>query len=455
MLNKFLMFLSITFLFLSPSYAKLYEFLPEVKQSFLTEEKIYIPKNTEIKTSKKIEFMYKASLNSFRKSLKKFGSYKDGKKFKIIISSLTDKKTVYDKKNLKPEGYLIEIKDSEIYITGNDYLGCLHGLTTLEALIQKNRGELRKGYIFDFPDHKVRAIHIVLRNIKPKFIYHLIKKSRFGHYNTVIFQIADGVKFKSMEGLYKKNAMTKEEFKSLVKFSRENGLEVVPEVKLLTHQKKLLKNKYPELMYNKFTYNPDNPKTYQVVLPIADEIIKTVNPKAFHIGHDEVAGHREKSKKKLRKGEKMLPPALFLKDVLILHRYLKERNIETWMWGDMLISPEEFPTMFKKHLHGVKGYSKIRKKIPKDIVICDWHYFDKQKEFPSSLEFAKEGHKVLGSTWKKEITIKNFSNYIYSMPFNGMGMIATIWFHLQKKEWDVVDRIIKISSENYWNGRKN
>lgn len=37
---------------------------------------------------------------------------------------------------------------------------------------------------------------------------------------------------------------------------------------------------------------------------------------------------------------------------------------------------------------------------------CDWHYWDNRSEFPTVMEFAKNGHKVLGATWKDEKTIK-------------------------------------------------
>lgn len=123
------------------------------------------------------------------------------------------------------------------------------------------------------------------------------------------------------------------------------------------------------------------------------------------------------------------------------------------MWGDMLIAPEEFPGMLDKHLHGTHSYSSLRNKIPKDIVICDWHYFDEQPDFPSASTFAKAGHRVLGAAWKKEKTIKNFSRYISTMSANNEGMIATTWFHVQRREWDIVSDIIKNSGEAFWNAK--
>lgn len=118
----------------------------------------------------------------------------------------------------------------------------------------------------------------------------------------------------------------------------------------------------------------------------------------------------------------------------------------------MLISPEEFPSMLYKHLNGTRVYSAIRKQLPKDIVICDWHYFDGQSEFPSAKTFAGEGHTVFGSTWSAEHTTRNFSRYIAAMPNGGDGMIATTWYS-QPKDRDIVQKIIKTSSEAFWNVR--
>ncbi|UJS18248.1 MAG: beta-N-acetylhexosaminidase [Candidatus Jettenia sp.] len=351
------------------------------------------------------------------------------------------------------EGYTIEIFSNKIVITGKDYLGALHGLTSFEALMRNNEGKMREGKIADWPDLKTRALHIVLRYQKPSEIKRQIQLARFGHYNTLIIQMKDDVRFNTMEEIAGIDAWTKEEFLDVVQFARENGLDVIPEIKLLTHQQAQLKNIYPQVMYNKVTYHPKR-ETYSIVLPMIDEVIDSINPRAFHIGHDEVAGLSLKSKKKwLRDGEESLPRDLFLADVKYLHKYLKDRGIETWMWGDMLIAPKEFPGMFAGHLHGIKGYSSLRNKIPKGIVICDWHYFDEQFDFPSTLSFAKAGHKVLGATWKKERTTKNFSRYVAKIPKNVKGMIATTWFSALKKDIDALNKIIQTSANIFWNAK--
>jgi hypothetical protein len=57
----------------------------------------------------------------------------------------------------------------------------------------------------------------------------------------------------------------------------------------------------------------------------------------------------------------------------------------------MLLSPAEFPGMLARHLHGADGYVSIRANIPRDIVIVDWHYADKQADFRRRRPFSRRG----------------------------------------------------------------
>lgn len=246
------------------------------------------------------------------------------------------------------------------------------------------------------------------------------------------------------------DAWSKEALRDWVAYVYARGMEVIPEVRLLTHQNRFFQDRHPELMFNKSTYDPRKEETYVRVFALLDEIIETVHPLAIHIGHDEVAGHNAKSTKRwLRPGEKVLPADLFLQDVLRIHAYLKQRGIETWMWGDMLQSPDEFPTMSAQQLRGkLPGYGKaLRDKLPKDIVICNGSYWGDQLDFPSLSVIQKEGFRVIGVTFKKEKTIRNFSRY--AAAHGGYGMLATTWSHVRKKEWDVVERIIRVSGEAF------
>jgi hypothetical protein len=268
--------------------------------------------------------------------------------------------------------------------------------------------------------------------------------------NTVVVQLANGVSLPGAPWTPAPGAWSAQEFKGWVDYARSKGMTVIPEVKFLSQQKKFFENNRPAVMFNKATYDPRNPEVKKIVFRFIDELIALINPKAIHIGHDEVAGHNQQSKAKfLKPGERSLPADLFLADVVNIHNYLKLNGIETWMWADMLITPAEFPGMREKPLHGtIPGYGKaLRKKLPRDIVLCDWHYADKQPDFPSLARMKQEGFRVLGATWKKPKTITNFSRY--AARHGAEGMIATTWFHVSRKEWGVVNKIIRNSGAAY------
>ena len=309
----------------------------------------------------------------------------------------------------------------------------------------KNQGTVRVSFQNQNP---VRAFHFVLKPMEKKHALQMVDMAHAAGFNTIIVQLTWGLRLDNAPWKASSGAWSRDEFLEWVTYVRDKGMVVIPEVKLLTHQIKLFQNNYLDLMFNTDTYDPRKEEVYVKVFQLLNEIITLIHPKAIHIGHDEVAGHSEQSAKVwLREGEMILPANLFLEDVIRIHAFLKNRGVETWMWGDMLIRPDEFLEMRESYLHGsTSGYGKtLRDKLPRDIVICDWHYADKQSEFPSISTMKKEGFRVLGATWRNETTIHNFSRYAAS--HGASGMIATTWFYVPKREWDVVERIIKISGE--------
>lgn len=302
--------------------------------------------------------------------------------------------------------------------------------------------------------HRVRALHVVVNNVLPTDMRRLIDQARLNQFNVLILGLFNGVRLKTApppkEGIV---SWSRDELRDVVRYARENGLDVIPEIKLLSHQEHFLARAKPNLLFNATTYDPRKPEVYEIVFSVINEVIELVQPKAIHIGHDEVAGFSAYTRRKWLGSGEMLPAELFLEDVQRINAYLKKRGVETWMWGDMLISPKEFPGIRPNPMHGTtRGYGKeLREKLPKDIVICDWHYEQEEPDFPSLATFKAEGFRVLGATFERSETIKNFSRYAYT--HGAEGMIATIWFHVQRKEWDIVDDIIKTSGEAFWNAK--
>lgn len=350
------------------------------------------------------------------------------------------------------ESYFISFKKGSISIIGHDTLGILDGLVTLRNYLIKTNGKVRKGFILDWPDFKIRAFHFVARFISQKTAIHILQEARAHQFNTLVVQLSDGVKVDTSLIPTRKNAWSKSFLQNLSQITKEFGMKFIPEIKLLSHQNKFYKKSYPSLMYNSETYNPTKPKSRHVVEAYLNKLIKLIHPTIIHIGHDEIWGIARNSK--LPASYRSLPAKLFKKSILFLYNFLHEKGIKVWMWGDMFLDQKDFPEMNQGPLNANTKYAKVLKKIPKDIVICDWHYSDKGPNFPSSKYFASNGFDVIGTTWKKEITIKNFSQYVYKMDDHGLGMMATTWWPLQAGSWRVINKILNISGEHFWNAEQ-
>jgi len=350
--------------------------------------------------------------------------------------------------------FRLEVDDEKkiARLTAHDTAGVLNGTNTLVRLLSDTKNRLPSGSMVDWPDHSLRGLHIPLPDLKPAMVRRVIDLASLHNYNLLILQVADAVKLQSAATPPRHNALTSKQFSELANYARESGLRVVPEVKLLTHQEKFFGDSRPELMFNRVTYDPRKPEVYELVFEHLDEVLALTGSTAVHIGHDEVKGfyprHREKW---LNPGDETLPADLYVQDVRKLHEYLQGKGIEVWMWGDMLLPKDEFPSMHQRDLHGEDDYQGIRASIPRDITIFDWHYDDRQAEFPSVDAFRKDGFTVVGSTWSNPATVQNFSRYMADLRPPEPGMLATVWFHLRRREWDKAEAIITQSAAAYWN----
>ncbi|NVK20920.1 MAG: family 20 glycosylhydrolase [Kangiellaceae bacterium] len=304
-------------------------------------------------------------------------------------------------------------------------------------------------------NNNLLGFHFVFRNIVLEDAMKISSMAKQNGYTHIVTLVTDGVELNNAPWKLSKKYVNRSEFKEWISYTKSLGLEIIPELKLLTHQEKFLQDYHPQFLYNDVTYNPNSEVYSEIVFPLINELIELLEPKALHIGHDEAAGHSKYSKNKwLGDDQKIIPADLFVQDVIRLHDYLKSKNIKTWIWGDMLISQKEFPKMLKKHLHGnLFGYGKpLRDQLPRDLVVCDWHYWDEQIDFPTVKTLKSEGFNVIGTTWESEDTTNNFTDY--ALKNGALGMISSSWFYIQNGDWDTVEKIMKESSAIYYEKRK-
>ena len=127
----------------------------------------------------------------------------------------------------------------------------------------------------------------------------------------------------------------------------------------------------------------------------ANEIIDAFQPKAFHVGMDEVfLLHSDHA----RSTKKLDPADVFAKVVNDVYGHIvAKRGLTMLMWADRLIDGNQF-NMGEWEASKV-GTAPAIDKIPKDIILCPWHY-EMREKYESVPMFMSKGFRVLPASWK-------------------------------------------------------
>lgn len=261
--------------------------------------------------------------------------------------------------------------------------------------------------------------------------------------NTLFLEVDYHFDFKSHPELKSSDGfITKEGAKKFKKLCDQFNIRLIPQFQSLGHQSWAEKTYelltvYPELdltpgafQNNKDIYcrewDPYNPKVNKIIFALIDEIIEAFDADGLHIGMDEVflitSPHAKSTKDKN-------PATVFAKVVNDFHDYFsKQKNVELFIWGDRLIDGT-------KHKYGawessLNGTAPAIDLIPKDIVICDWHY-EPRASYTSIPLFIEKGFRVLPSSWRKKDGIDKFINYTYQIDNKKMlGHLFTTWGYI-------------------------
>ncbi len=230
--------------------------------------------------------------------------------------------------------------------------------------------------------------------------------------NVIVFEVDYHFDFKSHPELRQgSNPITKEGARKFAETCRRSGIRLIPEFQCLGHQSwksetfplltvypqfDLTPGAFPE---NKDIYcrewDPLNREVNRIVFELIDEIIAAFEADALHVGMDEVfllgSEHSPTTRGKN-------PAELFARAVNDIYDHLvKKRHVEMLMWGDRLIDGEKYD--FGEWESSTNGTAAAIDLIPKDIIICPWHY-EIRDTYPSIPLFLEKGFRVLPSGWK-------------------------------------------------------
>ena len=339
------------------------------------------------------------------------------------------------------EGYLLQVTPAYVFVAGADRRGTFYGVQTLRQLLRPSRARsLPETTIRDWPDHPVRAVHVLLDRASDPFHIELIDRILAPHkFNTLLVQ-AEHVQWDGGRALWApdERGATKAQVRRLLETAREHHIQVIPLIATLGHSEWVFAGLRDPALCQQIAYvprrlreegrgqvtcdrsrgvfpaayDPDRQITVEgrtttlnqaLIIPVLREAIELFKPAFLHLGHDEVRGPSG-----LR-----YDMDLYLRDIVALAQTLRGSGVRPMIWGDVLWerrTEAERDPQFRA--------------LPRDLVVVPWKYED-IREYPEVRYFKEAGFAVLGTTWYR---LQN--NYFFSRAAraaDALGMVRATW----------------------------
>lgn len=332
------------------------------------------------------------------------------------------------------EEYHLIIQEDRIQIISKTEKAAFYGLVTLKQLQSEQIIETQE--IKDKPDLEVRGLMLDISRAKVlnvssiKKIIDLMAELKYNHLELYIEGFS--YEYKNIkEALADKNYLTQEEYLEVEKYAIEKYIDFVPNQNGFGHMSDWLAlDKFKELAEcpdgfeiwgskrPPSTLDPTNPKSFELVKQMYEEMIPFTKSKYFNMNFDEPyeLGHGKSKQECLKTSTE----DVYIEYLEKLANVVRKYNKTPMIWGDVL----------------VKHPDKISK-LSKDIVFIDWGY-NKAYDFVNHAKMLEELKvKYLlapgTSTWSSitgrfidmKETIEN-STYA-SKKYHGLGILLTDW----------------------------
>ena len=257
--------------------------------------------------------------------------------------------------------------------------------------------------------------------------------------NTLILEANYNFEFKSHPELSSPGGVKAANARDFAAEARKLGVRLIPQFNCLGHQSwsqstYALLTKYPQFdeTPGKYPNNtniycrswcPQHPDVNKIVFALIDELAEAFEADAFHVGMDEVFLIASEHCSRCKGGD---PAKLFAKAVNDLHQHIVgQRKLEMFLWGDRLLDAQAMKGgEWEYAKNGTAGAVDL---IPKDLVVCDWHY-EKQSSYPSVPFLLQKGFHVWPASWQPLEGAKAFSAFARGQQHkNLVGFLCTVW----------------------------
>lgn len=310
-----------------------------------------------------------------------------------------------------PEAYRLDIGKTAV-VEAPTTIGLANAIKTMRQLVRIRNGKalLRGCRIDDYPTLPFRGLHMFTghnaRDLQIKMVRDILGALKV---NQLVYQ-CDYLEWDAAPEIHNKRfGMKKDDARAVIAEAHRQHMDVIPLVNTFGHSEWLVKNSaHSDLAddpNHPYAYDPSNPEVYRICEKIYNEAIELCRPAFFNIGHDEITMRgfpaREQNR---RKGVTQL----IIDDILHYHKFLADRGIRTMIWGDMFIAADESDS--SAQAGSVEEATRRRAMLPKDILICDWHYDSVPPEKFTSLKvFNQAGFDVVACPWYQPGNILNIA----------------------------------------------
>ena len=329
-----------------------------------------------------------------------------------------------------PEGYALVADSSLCCVAANTSQGLYYGLASLLQLVKITPNEMafKGAEIVDYPALHTRAVHCLSGKNAGDQIAKAVRTLLARHkMNTLIWE-CEYLKWDSHPEIHHRiYGMDKSDALQVIDAAEDNFVEIIPLVQSLGHSEWIFANgqnlDIAEDPENPRAYCPTDPDTYTFIFSVFQEALDFFHPRRFHIGHDEVTLSGRFPYRSLSTGKSVTE--LFAEDVEKLYAWFDERDVQIMLWGDMLLDSSESSDGAAFAPSVVEAKTR-RDRLPKDVLIADWHYTPVEPENYISLDvYREEGFNALGGAWYNHNNIRNLAQACVTK--DASGFIQTTW----------------------------
>ncbi len=348
--------------------------------------------------------------------------------------------------HLDKEEYQLEVTDN-ITLTAANYNGLAKAMASLVQLISKSTIKyqlyLPKVTITDKPDFEYRAVMLDLARFwhPVETLKETINLLWYYKINYLHLHLSDNRRFtlpleafpklKTINKLGEREYYTKEELTDLVKYAKERGIIIIPEIDLPGHSAALWRN-YPNEFgsidpetnepMNLYVINMVKEETYDAIETMIEELASIFHTSPFiHVGGDEVYLENIKKvpgydayvkKHNLKAAEKGDANELFCHFINRLNKMVKHTGKQTIVW---------------EGFHNTGAGNIV---IDKDIKVIVWN-----TTYNNPKKLIDNGYNIVNSTWIPWYMVGAMN--LAPTPKKGYYWNVTDWSHWNKDIQDV------------------